>query len=279
MFLERKVSVVIPAYNEEDTIEHVVRDFLENGTYVDEVVVVDNNCRDRTAPVAGAAGARVVTESSPGYGCALRRGMDEATGDILVLTEADGSFQAGDLKKMVVYLEDAGMVIGTRTTRQMVHQGANMVRLLRWGNVVVAKLLELLWYVSSEPRLTDVGCTYRCLTRDTWQRIRSHVREAGPSFSPEMMAEVLVQRIRLIEVPVNYLPRKGGESKHSASWSKIIRTASGMMKTILRKRWEGFRRAPDPVPQPQPASNRPGPPSETTGGHDGKHDGTPTRRS
>ena len=51
------------------------------------------------------------------------------------------------------------MVMGTRTTRQMVQQGANMGSLLRWGNVTVAKLMELAWYISSEPRLTDVGCT------------------------------------------------------------------------------------------------------------------------
>jgi len=255
MYEDRKVSVIVPAYNEEETIAHVVSDFLENGEYVDEVVVVDNNCRDRTAEVARTAGARVVQESSPGYGCALRRGMDEAAGDIMVLTEADGSFKAADLKKLVVYLEDAGMVVGTRTTRQMVQQGANMVRLLRWGNVTVAKLLELMWYFSCEPRLTDVGCTYRCLTKATWHRIRSHVREPGPAFSPEMMAEALVQRIRLIEVPVNYFPRKGGESKHSAGWLKILKTARGMLKAIIRKRWEGFQRAPDPVPQSTTTTN------------------------
>lgn len=248
MYDDKRVTVVIPAYNEADTIAFVVRDFLENGGCVDEVVVVDNNCKDDTAKLAAEAGARVVEESAPGYGCALRRGMDEATGDVIVLTEADGSFQAADVKKLVPYLEDAGMVIGTRTTRQMVQQGANMVKLLRWGNVTVAKMLELMWYVSCEPRLTDVGCTYRCVSRDTWQRIRPHVREPGPSFSPEMMCEVLIQRIRLIEVPVNYLPRRGGESKHSASWGKIFKTARGMIRAIIRKRIEGFRRAPDPWP-------------------------------
>lgn len=249
MYDERKVSVIIPAHNEEETIADVVSDFLGNGAHVDEVVVVENNCGDRTAEFAAAAGARVVVEQAAGYGCALRRGMNEARGDILVLTEADGSFRAGDLKKMLPYLEDAGLVIGTRTTRQMVQQGANMVRLLRWGNVVVAKILELFWYFSCEPRLTDVGCTYRVLGRDTWARIRPHVREAGPSFSPEMMCEVLIQRIRLIEVPVNYLPRKGGESKHSGGWCRIFRTGWGMMLTILRKRREGFGRAADPAPE------------------------------
>lgn len=247
MFEGRQVSVVIPAHDEEATIAEVVEGFRTRAPWVDDIVVVDNNCRDRTADRAREAGARVVTESAPGYGCALRRGMDEAVGDVLVLTEADGSFRPEDVIKLLVYIGDAGLVVGTRTTRQMVEQGANMRPLLRWGNVAVAKGFELLWYLSCEPRLTDVGCTYRALSRETWRRIRPHVREAGPAFSPEMMAEAMVQRIRVVEVPVNYLRRRGGESKHSASWSKVARTATGMIRAILRKRMEGFRRAPDPI--------------------------------
>jgi glycosyltransferase involved in cell wall biosynthesis len=247
MFGSQKVSVVVPAHNEEATIGDVVRGFRERAPWVDEIVVVDNNCKDRTGEIAAAAGARVVQESKPGYGRALARGMDEATGDLLVLTEADGSFKPEDVIKLLVYCGDAGLVVGTRTTRQMVEQGANMRSALRWGNVVVAKWFELLWYASCEPRLTDVGCTYRALSKETWRRIRPHLAEAGPSFSPEMMAEAMIQRIRVIEVPVNYLRRRGGESKHSASWPKIAKTARGMILTILRKRIEGFRRAPDPV--------------------------------
>ena len=247
MFGNQTVSVVIPAHNEEATIGEVVRGFRTQAPEVDEIVVVDNNCADRTAEIAAAAGARVVCESKPGYGSALARGMDEAVGDLLVLVEADGSFKPTDVIKLLVYCGDAGLVVGTRTTRQMVEQGANMRSTLRWGNVFVAKCFELLWYASCEPRLTDVGCTYRALSRDTWRRIRPHLREPGPSFSPEMMAEALIQRIRVIEVPVNYLRRRGGESKHSASWPKIARTARGMILTILRKRLEGFRRAPDPA--------------------------------
>src|SRR6185503_7444746 len=160
MFAGRKVSVIVPAYNEEGTIAAVVADFRGHSA-VDEVLVVDNNCRDRTAAVAAEAGARVVAEKGRGYGCALRRGLDEATGDYLVLVEADGSFRAHDLSKFLCYLPDCSLVLGTRTTRQLVQQGANMDFLLRWGNVTAAKILELLWYVPNEPRITDVGCTYR----------------------------------------------------------------------------------------------------------------------
>jgi glycosyltransferase involved in cell wall biosynthesis len=231
----KKISVIIPAYNEEATIADVVRDFRSHGS-VDEVVVVDNNCRDRTAELAQDAGARVVAESRPGYGCALRGGLDAASGDVLVLVEADGSFRAEDLPKFFAYLEPRTLVMGTRTTSQMVDQASNMRSLLRWGNVIVAKLVELMWYRSMEPRLTDVGCTYRALHRDTWQEIRSGLTEPGPAFSPEMMVEVLRRRIRLIEIPVHYYARAGGESKHSASYWKISRTALKMLRAIFRKR-------------------------------------------
>jgi glycosyltransferase involved in cell wall biosynthesis len=236
MFHDWKVSVVIPAYNEEETIADVVRDFRSHQN-VDEVVVVDNNCRDRTAELAAAAGARVVPETARGYGCALRRGLDSATGDVLVLVEADGSFKAHDLAKFLTYLPDCAMVLGTRTTRQMVQQGANMRSLLRWGNVVAAKILELFWFVSSEPRITDVGCTYRAIHRGAWDLIRPGLTEAGAPFSPEMICESFRCGLRVIEIPVHYFAREGGESKHSRSFMHVARTGLRMLRTIVRKRF------------------------------------------
>lgn len=238
MFRGKKVTVVVPAYNEEATIGQVVTDF-KHEPHVDEVLVVDNNCSDRTAVIAREAGARVVAESKPGYGSALLAGMRAATGELLVLTEADGSFKASDLIKLLVYLDDAGLVVGTRTTRQMVQQAANMGFFLRWGNVTMAKYLEILWYLSQEPRFTDVGCTYRALTRETFQRISSSLTCTGPSFSPEMMCEALMKGCRCVEVPVNYHPRLGGESKHSAGFLKVCKTAWGMFRIITRKRLLG----------------------------------------
>ena len=187
MFRDRTVSLVIPAYNEEETITQVVEEFRQQPD-LDESLVVDNNCKDRTAERARAAGATVIEESKAGYGAALTAGMNAAKGDLLVLVEADGSFRAKDVVKLLCYLEDAGMVMGTRTTRQMVEQGANMRFLLRWGNVFMAKFLQLCWLRPSEPRFTDVGCTFRALTRETWNKVRERTREPGPAFSPEMMS-------------------------------------------------------------------------------------------
>ena len=249
----KTVSLVIPAYNEEATIAQVVEEFRAD-PLLDEILVVANNCTDETADRAIRAGARVIHESAPGYGCALRTGMDAAKGDILVLTEADGSFRARDMEKMVLYLEDAQMVLGTRTTRQMVEQGANMGFPLRWGNVFMAKFLELLWYIPHEPRFTDVGCSFRTLTADAWRRMRDGTREAGPAFSPEMMCAALLAGCRVIEVPVTYSRRAGGDSKHSDTLGRQARTAFAMFKTICRKRF-----SPRPVQKliPEPASPPP----------------------
>lgn len=233
-FSDYRVSVVIPAYNEALTIEEVVADF-GGRREVHEVLVVDNNSRDRTRQIAEAAGARVVTEAAQGYGCALRRGLDEASGDIVVLAEADGSFQARDVPKFLEYLKDCDMVIGTRTTRQMIEQGANMGSLLRWGNVTVGKIIEGLWW-NQEPRFTDVGCTYRAIWKTSYETIRPYLKAVGPEFSPEMMIAVLICRRRIIEIPVSYRRRFGGESKHSGHFRAHAKTALKMMRRIVQYR-------------------------------------------
>jgi glycosyltransferase involved in cell wall biosynthesis len=241
MFHGHHVAVIVPCYNEEATIAGVVADF-RGSEWVDRVLVVDNNSRDGSAARAREAGAEVVTASKQGYGEALRAGLDHAAAQgepILVITEADGSFHAGDLPKLLHYLEDCSMVLGTRTTKQLVGQGANMGKLLRWGNVTMAKLLELFWFWPHEPRLTDVGCSYRALWAETWRKLSPGTREPGPAFSPEMICEAYRQGLRVIEIPVHYGARLGGDSKHSRSLAQVSRTALKMFRTIVRKRFTG----------------------------------------
>ncbi|HEX4947602.1 MAG TPA: glycosyltransferase [Blastocatellia bacterium] len=232
-FADCKISVVIPAYNEEAAIGFVVEDFKD---LVDEVLVVNNSSRDHTAQVAAAAGARVETAKLIGYGDTIRYGLDRAIGDILVVVEADHSFKSRDLSKLLEYLKDADMVIGTRTTRELVEQGTNMRGPVRWGNVLVAKGVEALWW-GHQPRFTDVGCTYRALWRETYHAIRPLLHGVGPELAPEMMIAVLQVNKRIIEVPVSYHERIGGESKHSANYFRISQTALRMLRTILRHRF------------------------------------------
>lgn len=230
-----KVSVVMPAYNEEESIGYVIDDFLP---HVHEVLIVNNSSRDRTADIARQHGARVETVSLYGYGDCIKYGLDHAAGDIFIVVEADHSFRAKDLGKFLEYLKDADMVIGTRTTRELIEQGTNMRGLVRVGNVVVGKLVEALWW-GQRPRFTDVGCTYRGIWRQAWLNIRERMVGVGPEFSPEMMIEILRARRRIIEIPASYYRRASGESKHSANYWKISRTALRMLNTIFRKRFLG----------------------------------------
>ncbi len=233
-FSKYKISVVIPAYNEEHTIEDVIQDFKCHDA-VGEVLVVNNNSKDKTGIVSEKAGARVVVETAQGYGCALKRGLDESTGDIIILTEADGSFSSNDLSKFLEYLKDCDMVIGTRTTRQMIEQGANMGPVVRWVNILYGKIIELLWW-NLEPRFTDVGCTYRAIWKTSYQKIRPFLNSSGPEFAPEMMIAILLCRRRVIEIPVTYRKRFGGESKHSGKFSALAKTALKMLFIILKNR-------------------------------------------
>lgn len=232
---ERVVSVVIPAYNEESTIVGVIDDFIHHPS-VDEVLVVDNNSADRTNELAKKAGARVIVEKKQGYGCALVRGLAEARGNIVILTEADGTFSSKDVPKFLEYLKDSDMVIGTRTTRQMIEQGANMPPLVRWVNVIFGKIIEVLWW-NQEPRYTDVGCTYRAIWKKSFETIAPYLHAKGPDFSPEMMIAVMICKKRVIEIPVTYRQRFSGESKHSGSFLVRAKTALKMLKVILKYRF------------------------------------------
>lgn len=98
-----KISVVVPCYNEEEGIRRTLESLPE---CVDEVVVVDNNCTDRTAEVAAALGARVVTEERKGYGAAYKAGFPAVTGDVTVTLDGDGTYPAAQIPELVDYLED-----------------------------------------------------------------------------------------------------------------------------------------------------------------------------
>jgi NDP-sugar pyrophosphorylase family protein len=228
-FAARSISLIIPTRNDAASIARVIEDFRP---LVHEIVVMDDCSTDGTADIARRLGA--VVHSQPlRYGAALRAGMEMASGDILVLVDGNATFRAKDLGKLLEYLKDADMVIGTRTTRQMIEQGSNMSGWLRWGNLVVGKLIEALWW-NLEPRFTDAGCTYRAIWRDAWRTIRPWLTRDDAAFSPEMMIEMLRAEGRVIEVPVSfYRPR--GEPPRRSRW-QTVRTGLTMVRLVLAKR-------------------------------------------
>ncbi len=232
MWNGKSVSIVFPAYNEQDNIAEAVRDF-KSIEAVDEVLVVNNNSKDLTVERALAAGARVVTEMTQGYGAALRRGLRDATGEYIILAEPDGTFMGRDVTKLLSYADDFDMVCGTRTTRELIWEQANMGWFLRLGNIVVAKILQFLF---NAPSLSDCGCTLRLVRREAAQRINDKLTVTASHFLPEMVILALREHLKIIEIPVNYRGRVG-ESKITGTFKGAWRTGMNMIRLILRYRF------------------------------------------
>ena len=228
----KTVSVVLPAYNEEKYIKPAVDDFFQSGV-VDEVVVVDNNSRDGTAREARSTRARVVEERRQGYGFALQRGLREARGDIIILAEPDGTFIGRDVLKLLAYADDFDMVCGTRTTRELIWQQANMGWFLRVGNWAVAKMIQFLF---NGPSLSDCGCTLRLTHRSALETFRDELTVGGSHFLPEMVILGLKRHLKIIEIPVNYRGRIG-ESKITGTLKGTLRTGVRMIGIVLKYRF------------------------------------------
>ncbi len=237
-FHKKKITLIIPAYNEEKSIKEVIDDYKSYKSF-NEIIIIDNNSKDNTYKIAKDTNVKVIKETKQGYGNALMRGFKEASGDIIFLTEADGSFKGRDIDKFITYLKESDMVIGTRTTRQMIEQGSNMDWLTRWANIIFAKFIELLWWNSDPgvtPRFTDVGCTYRAVWKSSYDEIENYLISPGPEFAVEMMLALISTKQRIIEIPVSYFNRIGGTSKHSGNFISKAKTAFKMMKVTLRIR-------------------------------------------
>lgn len=208
MWQGHSVSVILPTYNEKDSIRQVVLDFQATGV-VDEVMVINNNAAAGTSEEVANTGAVEIHERRQGYGNAIRRGLSESACDYLIICEPDATFLATDVYKLLAYAGDFDIVYGSRTSQQLIWHGANMGLFLRWGNWAVAKYMEFLYNATS---LTDVGCTYRLLRREVARALLPEFRVGGSEFGPEMMITSLRAGYRVIQVPMNYLPRVGVSS-------------------------------------------------------------------
>jgi len=231
MWNGKTVSVILPTYNERDSIVECIHDFFDTGL-VDEIVVVNNNAVAGTSEEIRKTNAKEVFESKQGYGHAIRRGFQEVLGDIIIISEPDGTFSGHDIKKLLAYSEDFNAVLGTRTTNLLIWEGANMGMLIKWGNWAVAKMMEFLFNTTT---LTDVGCTMRLIKRNELEKIVDKFTIGGSHFGVEMMLLIILNRIKFIEIPVNYKPRVG-KSSVTGSKIKAIHLGLTMIWTIMKYR-------------------------------------------
>lgn len=228
--LMKNVCIVLTAFNDEESIGSSVREFLSQRN-VASVIVVDNNSKDLTSSIAFKAGAKVVKETNQGYGFACMKGLAEALdkndADIVVLAEGDMTFRGRDMWKLLPFLDDADMVVGSRTHMAFTDNDSQMDWFFIWGNLFLAKILELRFSnfkFLARSRFTDVGCTMRAINRDALLRIIDDLTSGGMHFSPHMMKVALQNGLKVVEVPITFRKRIGkskGASKSKRAGLKI----------------------------------------------------------
>ena len=231
-FSDCRKLLVIYSEGDEDGVSFTIARYRETGLF-DEIFVVlpENNTVLQSVQTAGAA-AILCPSGCVLYGEKLQYALQNIRADIVVLTEADYSFSSRDVAKLFAYLRDADMVIGTRTTRQLIEQGSTMRGAVRLAHTALGKLVEMLWW-DREARFTDTGCTLRAFWRSTWDAIADDLTAQGPAFSADMMIACLDARLRVIEIPVNYFNRSTSQIRAyrnpKAFWEFLL--------LILRRRF------------------------------------------
>jgi glycosyltransferase involved in cell wall biosynthesis len=208
MYNQKKISLILPTYNEKDSIKKVINDF-EGLNIIDEIIVINNNATEGTSEEVKKTTAIEYIETAQGYGSAIQRGFREATGDLIVVCEPDDTFLSKDILKLLVYSEDVDIVYGSRTQKEFIWSGANMGWFLRVGNWAVAKLMEVLF--NTNP-LTDVGCTYRLINKKTLDILIPLFKVKSNFFGPEMMIKGYLNNIKSIQIPIVYKERVGESS-------------------------------------------------------------------
>ncbi|WP_034062431.1 glycosyltransferase family 2 protein [Lacinutrix jangbogonensis] len=199
-----KIKVIIPAYNEQDSIANVINDIPKN---VEEVIVINNNSTDNTVVNARNAGATVLTENKKGYGYACLKGMDyiakqENKPDIIVFLDGDYSDYPEELTDLVspILKDNIDFVIGSRVKR--LREGGSMTPQQVFGNWLATFLMSLFFGA----KFTDLG-PFRAIKYDKLVSLNMEDKTYG--WTVEMQLKALKQKLSYIEIPVRYKQRIG----------------------------------------------------------------------
>jgi len=227
--MKPEISVIIPAYNEEQSIGKVIDDIPKD--LVSEVIVVNNNSSDNTVLVAQEHGATVLNEPQRGYGYACLKGIEYVSNkneplDIIVFLDGDYSDYPEQLRDVVkpIIDDDMDMVIGSRNLGKS-EQGALLPQQV-FGNWLATTLIRLLYGI----KFTDLG-PFRAIKLD--KLIDLNMTDKTYGWTVEMQIKAAKQKYKCAEVPVDYRKRIGV--------SKITGTVSGSFKAGYKILWTIFK--------------------------------------
>ena len=220
-----KISVIIPVYNEKNTIQEIVKR-VKAMKMADEVIIVDDGSTDGTRDLLsdfdGKDLVRVILQSkNQGKGAAVRTGISAATGDVLIIQDADLEYDPREYPNLLKPIEEgvADVVYGSRFL------GAPHRAILFW-NMVANKMLTLMTNILYNNILTDMETGYKVFKREIVADMKLHARRFD--FEPEFTAKILKKKARVYEVPITFNPRDYDEGKKikmrdafEAAWTLI----------------------------------------------------------
>lgn len=233
MWNGKKVSLVMATYKEKDSIEPVLRDFIATD-FADEIIVVDNNAEPGTREAVASLASpyvRVVHEPRQGYGYAFRRGYEETTGDYIVTVEPDGTY-VGGLRRFLVFAEEFDVVLGSRTILKAKNKDWGYWR--REINILYGFLIHFLF---NTHMITDIGCTYKLMSRKAYQHLAPLWRHTTSVFATELLLSVVRENLNFTEIPVIFTERVG-PSVVLDSRIKLTRLACYHIKQIVGAWWQ-----------------------------------------
>ncbi len=220
------VSVIIPAYNEEESISRVIKDIPKD--IVNSIIVVNNKSTDRTEEFAKNAGAFVLSENDKGYGASCLKGIDflkDKNVDVVVFLDGDYSDYPEELVFLLnpILYEDCDFVLGSRIIGQ--REKGSMPFHSRFGNILSGILINLFWNF----KYTDLG-PFRAIKFDKLLQLKMEDRWFG--WTVEMQIKAVKQKLKIKEVPVSYRKRIG-KSKVSGTIKGSIMAGIIILKTIF----------------------------------------------
>lgn len=231
-----KLSIIIPVFNEKDTIETLLDAVNACPVKNKEIIVVDDFSTDGTREILQQIKPKyhnlILHEKNMGKGAAIRSGMKEFSGDIVVIQDADLEYDPNEYPLLMKPILDgkADAVYGTR------FQGGGPHRVVYFWHMVGNKILTTLSNIFTNINLTDMETCFKMFKREVIEKITIEENRFG--FEPEITAKIAKQNISIYEVPISYYGRTYAEGK-KINWKDGIKAIYAIFKYNLFKKSDG----------------------------------------